>query len=63
MLKSQEDMEEDNQEGGEDDWRKLISNPMTIFSDFVKCKEKHHNNGNNEHMKIIRLSVSEKWKQ
>jgi hypothetical protein len=39
MLKSQEDTEEDNQEGGVDDWRKLIANPMTIFSDFVNAKK------------------------
>lgn len=38
MLKSQKDMEEDNQEGEVDDWRKLISNPMTIFSDFINAK-------------------------
>jgi len=38
MLKSQEDMEEDNQEGRVDDWRKLISNPMTIFSDFINAE-------------------------
>jgi hypothetical protein len=39
MLKSQDDMGEDNQEGGVDDWRKLISNTMTIFSDFVNAKK------------------------
>jgi len=38
MLKSQEDVEEDNQESGVDNWRKLISNPMTIFSDFINAK-------------------------
>ena len=39
MLKSQENMEEDNQKGGVDNWRKLISNPMPIFSDFVNAKK------------------------
>jgi len=39
MLKSQEDTEEDNQEDGVEDWTKLISNPMTIFPDFVNAKK------------------------
>lgn len=39
MLKSHEDTEEDNQECGVENWMKLISNPVTIFSDFVSAEE------------------------
>jgi hypothetical protein len=60
MLKSHENTEEDNQEGGVEDWRKLISNPMTIFFSFVNAEKHTTTMATISIQNIIKLSCSEK---
>jgi hypothetical protein len=46
-----------------EDWRKLISNPMTTFPDFINAKKNATTKATMSTLNIIKLLVSEKWKQ
>jgi hypothetical protein len=59
-LKSHESTEEDSKEGGVEEWRKLISNPMTIFSKFVNAEKHITTMATISIQNIIKLSFSEK---